>query len=131
MAFALTPAARAVLNERIAQSAIANPVIAFVRVATEFQSDSELKQLLASLESDESAVRDKFLSLNPDLAELNWRWAPALYPRGELPDAFLYETDGIFLLIPEHMRERLMNTSLDVDESGFVFRGSGQHTEPF
>lgn len=76
-------------------------------------------------------MRDKFLSLNPDPNELNWRWAPVVYPRDQFPDAFLYETDGVVFLLPAQMRERLLNTSLDVDESGFVFRGAGERREPF
>jgi hypothetical protein len=129
MPFSIASAARAVLEERIAQSPVSNPVVAFARVATEFQSDLELKRLLASPESDESAVRDKFLSLNPDLSDLNWRWAPAVYPRDEFPDEFLYEMDGITIVLPGQMRERLMNRTLDVDENGFVFRGAG--ADPF
>ena len=131
MALTLTSAARAVLEGRIAQSTVANPVILFVRIAADFRSDMELKRLLASPDADESAVRRKFLNLNPDPTTLSWRWAPAIYSQDPYPDEMLYETDGIKFLLPGPMRERLKNASLDVDRSGFLFRSDGQLTEPF
>jgi hypothetical protein len=131
MTFSLTGAARKALEARIAQSGVRDPVIGFVRVATEFQSDLELKRLLSLPDSDESVIRSKFLSLNPETNELNWRWAPAVYPREQLPDDFLYETDGIVFLLPGQIRQRLMNASLDVEEGGFVFRLAGESAAPF
>jgi hypothetical protein len=131
MAFSLTEAARAALETRIVQSALPDPVICFIRVAADLCSDKELKRLLASPDASESTVREKFLQLNPDPSNLNWRWAPAVYERDLFPSEFLYETDGIRFVLPEPMRERLSKAWLDVDQSGFIFRGDGQVTEPF
>lgn len=131
MAFSLTSEARAALETRITQSAVAEPVIAFVRVAADFQSDRELKRLLASQSSDESVIREKFLKLNPAPQDLNWRWAPAVYPSSAVPDAFRYETDGITFILPPPLRERVANACLDVSEGGFVFRSGGNCIDPF
>jgi hypothetical protein len=131
MAFSITPAARAALERRIVQSSVADPVITFIRVATDFQSDPELKRLLAAPESDEALVREKFLQLNPDTTTLNWRWAPAVDARALIHQPFLYEVEGIVFVLPGPMRERLMNATLDIDETGFIFRGMGESVEPF
>ena len=127
MGFSLTDAARRALQIRIEQSEVTDPVFVFVRVAMEFQSDEELRGLLKSPQLDESTVRNKFFDLNPNLDELNWRWAPTIYPRHQLPATDLYETDGMIFLLPSPIRERLTHATLDVEKGSFVFQG----LEPF
>jgi hypothetical protein len=127
MGFSLTNAARKALQIRIEQSEVIDPVFVFVRVAMEFQSDGELRGLLKSPQLDESAVRNKFLNLNSNLDELNWRWAPTIYPRHQFLATDLYETDGMKFLLPSPICQRLMHATLDVEKGSFVFQG----LEPF